>query len=153
MDQIVHAVRNIRAEMQIPPGINVDLFIIGDLEEAHLHLAQSNEGILRALVRVGDIRYQRQEPPLALAATSVVGTLKLLVPLPQELQEKEKIRLMKERDRLIAQDNQLRTQLSNEEFIAKAPPHLIDKLKVNLAAIEEQLAAMTKKLATLNASV
>jgi len=150
MDQIVHAVRNIRAEMQIPPGTNVDLFIIGDLEEAHLRLAQSHEGILRALVRVGDVRYQSHEPPIALTSTSVVGMLKLLVPLPQELLEKEKIRLIKERDRLIAQENQLRTQLSNEEFIAKAPAPLIDKLKLNLINVEEQLGAMTKKLAGLS---
>jgi valyl-tRNA synthetase len=150
MDQIIHTVRNIRAEMQIPPGTTVDLFIVGDLNEPQLQLVQTQEGILRALVRLGDVRYQQQEPSLALTSTSVIGSLKLLVPLPQELLEKEKSRLLKERDRLIMQGNQLRTQLSNTEFVAKAPAQLIEKQKKLLVDAEEHLAAVMNKLDLLH---
>lgn len=149
MDQVVHAVRNIRAEMQIPPGTATDVFIIGDLKGSHGRLVHSHEGILRALVRMGEIVYESKQPSLVLASTAVVGSLKLLVPLPAEMLEREKIRLAKEKEKLIAQENQLSRQLANEEFIAKAPAQLVDKLKVNLTSVGDQLTELSKKLSQL----
>ncbi|MBS3904351.1 MAG: valine--tRNA ligase [Simkania sp.] len=149
MDQIVHAVRNIRAEMQIPPGTATDLFIVGDLEGSSGRLAHSHEGILRALVKMGDISYEKEQPPLLLTSTAMVGPLKLFVPLPKEMQEKEKVRLIKEKEKLVAQQNQISQQLANIEFITKAPAQLVDKLKLNLATVENQLVELSKKLAQL----
>ena len=150
MDQIAHAVRNIRAEMQIPLGSAVDLFMIGDFHGPQGRLAKSHEGILRGLVKLAAVHYESREPSFGLASAAVVGTLKLLVPLPKELQEKEKLRLNKEQEKLVSQENQIRTQLSNQEFIAKAPTQLIDKLKVNLSTVEQQLVEVTKKLSVLS---
>ncbi len=56
------------------------------------------------------------------------------------------MRLVKERDKYIAQQNNLREQLANTDFLEKAPPHLIEKLKMNLAQTEKELAETMRKL-------
>ena len=117
--------------------------------EAQRILIEKNAGILQALTRTQTITYADTETNLPFSASCLVGNLKLIIPLPQELKEREKIRLTKERDKIIAQQNQLRTQLGNTEFLEKAPPHLIEKLKLNLTQSEKELSETLAKLEQL----
>lgn len=149
MDEIVRNIRNIRAEMQIPPGTATDLYILGDRDDPQYLLSFDNAVILEALVRLKQVQWIQAEIPLALSATAVVGNLKLIVPLPEEMREKERVRLNKEKEKLIAQQNQVREKLSNEEFAAKAPPHVVNKLKDSLEQAERELAEVRSKLSTL----
>src|SRR5207237_363581 len=57
MDSLVHVVRNIRAEMQVAPGVLTDLYITGD----DLSLAQENQAILRALLRINTLTFSKEE--------------------------------------------------------------------------------------------
>jgi len=147
IDTLVHAIRNIRAEMQIPPGTPVNVFVIGNAVDERFVLAQHSEGMIRALVRINTMSFVAQEPQTALASTAVIGHLRILIPLPQEMQEKERLRLLKEREKLAAQENQLRNQLANSDFIEKAPAALVDKLKLQSLEVERQLQEIGKKLA------
>jgi valyl-tRNA synthetase len=149
LDQVLHAVRNIRAEMQLPPGTTTELLILSPADEPQRHLVECNQGIIQALVRTSSIHFIDKEEELAFSATAIVGNLKLIIPLPQEFKEKEKVRLVKERDRLIGQQNQFRQQLANEAFLEKAPAALIDKLKTSLSQSEKELDETMKKLEIL----
>lgn len=151
IDTLVHAIRNIRAEMQIPPGTAVDVFVIGNTADPSFSLAEQSERMIRALVRIQNISFVAKEPATALSSTAVIGLLRLLIPLPKELQEKEKLRLYKEREKLVAQENQVRGQLANTDFIQKAPAPLVDKLKMQSLDIERQLLEIGKKLAIFEA--
>ncbi|GAM26809.1 hypothetical protein SAMD00019534_099840, partial [Acytostelium subglobosum LB1] len=144
VDGLVHAVRNIRAEMQIPPGVTTALYIVGS--EKQLQFVQKHETILKALVRLETLQLMTTEKPLTFASTAVVGDLKLIIPLPLEMRERERTRLTKERDKLIEQQNTTRIQLGNRDFLAKAPPLLIDKLKTNLDQAEKELYLIGQKL-------
>jgi valyl-tRNA synthetase len=149
MDSVVHAIRNIRAEMQLPPGTASDLFIIGNPADKEMKIAQENRSIIPALVRVQNITFLEQEKPIPFCAEALVGSLKLIVPLPEEMKEKEKVRLVKERDKLIQQQNTARTQLANADFVSKAPAQLVDKLKHTVEHADKELLAITAKLETL----
>jgi valyl-tRNA synthetase len=146
LDQIVYAVRNIRAEMQLPPNVTTDLFIHTSKVDPDRHIVEKNLTIIKALVRVNSINISEIEQEHRLSANAIVGNLKLVVPLPDELKEKEKLRLHKERDKMIGQQNGMRQQLANEDFVAKAPAQLVEKLKANLAQSEKELAEVMKKL-------
>ena len=84
------------------------------------------------------VSFTGKEEQIPFSGSALIGSIKLIIPLPEAL--KEKVRLVKERDKLIAQQNQLRGQLANEEFLAKAPPQLDEKLKVFLSSIRKQPA-------------
>jgi valyl-tRNA synthetase len=149
MDQILHTVRTIRAEMQLPPGTPTDLIIQAPDTEPQRLLVEENQMILQALVRTTSIAFTDVEQQLTFSASAIVGNIKVIIPLPHAFKEKERVRLFKEKDKLIEQQNQLRTQLSNEPFLEKAPPQLIEKLKGNLSQAEIALEEVMKKLALL----
>ena len=144
MDQILHTIRTIRAEMQLPPSTLISLYISSE-DDPQLKIAKDNQMILSAMTRLKDI-YFNVQPPVGVSAEGLVHNLKIIVPLPEELKKKEKTRLIKEEAKLIAQQNGLREQLANEGFVQKAPPPLVEKLRANLALSEKNLLDIAKKL-------
>jgi valyl-tRNA synthetase len=149
LDEVVHTVRNIRAEMQLPPGTATDLYIYSSENDPQRKLVESNLGIVQALVRTKDVIFSHEEKALRFSASSLVGNLKIVIPLPQEFKEKEKVRLIKEKEKQMAQINSLTTQLGNAGFLEKAPPQLIEKLKNNLEQSQKELAETCLKLEEL----
>ncbi len=142
MDQIIHAIRTIRAEMQLPPTAATELFISS--KDPQLQIVQENQSMLSALIRLQAIHFNT--PCTShFCAEALVGPIKLIIPLPEEMKEKERIRLVKEEEKWIAQQNTLRQQLSNQEFLQKAPPQLVDKLKQNLLQSERTLSEIMQK--------
>ena len=69
------------------------------------------------------------------------------------MKEKENIRLVKEKDKLIEQQNSARGQLANDDFVQKAPPQLVEKIKNNLAQSEKELTEVMRKLEELTEKV
>jgi valyl-tRNA synthetase len=149
LDEVVRTIRNIRAEMQLPPGTATDVFIHSEPNDPQRHLIESNQGIIHALVRIQKMSFSRDEKTAQFSASSIVGNLKLIIPLPQEFKDKEKIRLVKERDKYIAQQNNLRGQLANTAFLEKAPPQLVEKLKNSLLQTEKELNETMRKMEEL----
>jgi valyl-tRNA synthetase len=145
IDEVVRTVRNIRAEMQLPPGTSTDLHIIAPNDSSERKLLETNLGIAKALVRIEKVSFSHEEEKIPFSANAIVGGLKLIIPLPDAFKEKEKLRLVKERDKYIAQINTLRGQLGNSEFVEKAPPPLVEKLKNNLLQAEKELGEIMKK--------
>lgn len=146
IDEVVRTVRNIRAEMQLPPGTTTDLYICAPSKDEQRILVHENLGIIQALVRTKAVTFSDEEKKVPFSASAIVGNLKLIIPLPEEFKEKEKVRLVKEKDKHIAQANGLRQQLGNTDFLEKAPPQLVEKLKNNLAQSEKELSETMKKL-------
>ncbi len=146
-ESLVHAIRNIRAEMQIPPGTPSSLIIVAKQE--HLSFAQKHEGILAALVRLDKIEYSTVDMQLPSSSNAIVGDFKLILPLPAELKEKEKVRLVKEQEKLIAEQHRARAQLGNTDFVEKAPSHLVEKLRTSVTQAEKELFEIAQKLEKL----
>ncbi|HSW87450.1 MAG TPA: valine--tRNA ligase [Rhabdochlamydiaceae bacterium] len=150
INQIVYAVRNIRAEMKLPPGTSTDLFIIGNPDDAQFKMAKEHLPIIQTLVRIQSCDFSETEKKMPFSADAIVGNLKLVIPLPKEMKEREKIRMVKEKEKLIEQQNGLRAQLANKDFLEKAPSHLVDKIKQNLLQAEKQLSEIMDKLKSVH---
>jgi valyl-tRNA synthetase len=147
MDKLVHAVRTIRASMQLPPATPTDLYIVG--KKSQLEVIEKNQVILKALVRLNTLHLSEKETSFPFSSTALIEDIKLIIPLPEEMREKEKARLLKEQEKLIVQQNGARLQLSNPDFIAKAPPQLVSKLQTTLTQTEAELLEMSKKIKDL----
>lgn len=149
MDTLVHAVRNIRAEMQLPPAATTDVFVIGDKNDPNWKCVNSNRSILEGLVRIQTLTITDTAPNATFCAEAIVGNLKVIVPLPQEMKEKEKQRLVKEKEKLISQSAGLRDKLANSDFVQKAPAEVVKKLSTQLEQIDKQLVEIESKMAIL----
>jgi valyl-tRNA synthetase len=149
VDSVVHGIRNIRAEMGLSPGSATDLILIGKAGDPEFKIVQENQTVVQSLVRLNKIQFETQEKKLPFSASAIVGNLKLIIPLPEEMREKELARLTKERDKLLALQNKTREQLGNPQFLERAPAQLVDKLKATITQTEKELAEISRKLSEL----
>ena len=149
LDQVTHAIRTIRAEMQMPPNMAIDLFIQAPSHDEQRMDLEKHCDFLKALTGIQSITFTEDVQILPFSAQTLVGSLKLQIPLPEELKIREKIRLVKEKEKLIQQKNKLHTQLANTPFLEKAPSSLINTLKDNLFQAEKKLQETLEKLAQL----
>lgn len=145
INDIVYAIRNIRAEMQLPPTAATDVIIEGNTQNL-----ESHQGIIASLVRIKTLSLNPKEPPLGFTSSALVHNLKVIIPLPKELEEKEKQRLEKEVEKLSNQITSLNKQLSNANFIERAPKELVEKTQGSLKEAEEKLSATKHSLKTFS---
>jgi valyl-tRNA synthetase len=150
MDSLVHAVRNIRAEMQLPPSAVTDVYIVGDADDERWISANKNKSILEGLVKIQKLTFCQAKPNESFCAEALLDGLKVVVPLPHEMKEKEKVRLTKEKEKLIVQRDGLRGKLSSNEFCEKAPKEVVNKLTSQVELLEKQLNECEAKLTAFN---
>jgi len=137
ISKLVYAIRNIRGEMQIPTTTATDVY----LQNAET-LLKENGTILSALIRISKLSFGA--PPKMQGSSATLDSVTIFIPMPPELMEQEKLRLAKEEKRLLEQIERSEKQLSNEHFVAKAPPELIAKQRAQLEQWKEQLASIVK---------
>lgn len=143
--KVVYTIRNIRGEMKIPPGQATDVLIIGQKESKNYPVIEENQGIIHALIKTDSIEMHTEETHQGFASTGMVEDLKLVIPMPHNLIEKEYARLKKEEERLLKQLEKVQAQLNNKEFIAKAPKPLIEKQQALLQQTEKELKEVVEK--------
>lgn len=148
MEQVIYTIRNIRGEMKLSPGIATDLYIIGEAADTDWQIIKSNIQMIAALVRTQKIEVLTAQPSLGFTCTGVYRSLKIILPLPEELLKQELQRLTKEKDKLAISLEKLRTQLSNADFVSRAPAQLIEKQQQQLAQGENELKEISQKLAS-----
>jgi len=149
MDSLVHAVRNIRAEMQLPPAASTDVFIIGEKIDPNWQCALESHSILEGLVKIQTLTITDKAPDMTFSAEAIVDSLKIIVPLPQEMKDKEKQRLSKEKEKLLIQSVSLKEKLANPEFTEKAPAEVVKKLSSQVELLDKQLQEIETKSAML----
>lgn len=138
----VRLIRNIRTEMQIPPSEKTDLFIIGS--PSQYQFSKSNQKILLSLTPTSNIFFTDKDPT-EFGATGTIGSLKLFIPIPESLKEKEKARLKKEEEKLEKLIAATQAKLSNTEFKQRAPQEIVQNLEHTLSQSQKQLQELKKK--------
>jgi valyl-tRNA synthetase len=144
---IVDACRNLRGEMQVPPGQKVPLWISGP----EVLLKQATP-YLTALAKLSEVKIYTDESALEKdapgAPMALVGDLKLLLKIEVDVAA-ERIRLGKEIERLANEITKAHAKLDNESFVARAPVEVVAQEKQRLAGFEqnhEKLVAQLERL-------
>jgi valyl-tRNA synthetase len=146
LKEIIYSIRNIRAEMQIAPSLKTDLYIYTQ-NEKDFELIKLNLHIFTTLVKVDNIHFILNEKNLPKTGSfAIIKNLKLFIPLPKELLEKEKNRLLKEKEKYLKIIEATKRQLENKDFISKAPKEIVDKMNETLKDGEKNLSEIDAKL-------
>lgn len=141
VEETVYAIRNLRGEMKLSPGTAIDLHLIGNTA-----LMQANKHILLALIKISSLNFHEKEPTLGFHSIAMVNDIKIMVPLPEECLKQEETRLLKEKEKVALALEKTSLQLDNPDFVNKAPPALIDKLRMQLENSRNQLKEIEAKL-------
>ncbi|HSF57657.1 MAG TPA: class I tRNA ligase family protein, partial [Candidatus Binatia bacterium] len=144
--EVVRAVRNLRAEMNCPPGKEVKVIFHG----AELGLLRAQEAYLRSLARIGAIEYLTSGERPKGAATAVIGGTEVYLPLGDLIKPaEERARLTKEARKVEEELSRIQKKLANAEFLAKAKEAVIEKERAKSAEYQEKLRALNRSLERL----
>lgn len=150
MNQLLYSIRNLRGEMQLAPGVACDLYFIADPSSKEMLKIKEHAQILTALVRVKSLHFETSCPEhLQFCANLRFESIQMVIPLPEELKEKEKQRLISQKEKLELQTTDLEVKLSNEEFVARAPKALVENTQKSLNDLRLKLTEIQAKLLKL----
>ncbi|MEX2415671.1 MAG: valine--tRNA ligase [Paenibacillaceae bacterium] len=129
---IIRAVRNIRAEVNVSMGKKIEL-LIKPANEQVLTIIQRNEEYIRRFSNTSSLEIDLQAVNPEKAMTAIVTGAELYFPLAGLIDvAQEIIRLEKELATLHAEVERIEKKLGNEGFVSKAPAKVIDEEKAKL---------------------
>jgi len=146
---IVTSVRNIRGEMNLNPGLTLPLLIKTEDSKKINSIRYSMRSINElARVELGDIGGSVVKPKVA--ASSVLDGMDLIIPLDGIMDfAEEQSRVEKELKKIEKDLIFLGKKLSNQSFVAKAPPDIIEKDKQRKLALSEKQSKLKAHLQTI----
>jgi valyl-tRNA synthetase len=102
--------------------------------------------MLGALVKIRSLEFLDEGKQTSFSAKKKIGSLEIEIPLPEELKEKEKARLIKEQEKVLKQLESLEAKLKEPEFLQKAPAEILNKMKGQLEQLKVQVKDIADKL-------
>jgi valyl-tRNA synthetase len=144
---LVSGVRSVRAEMNVPPGARIALFLKDANRETATRLARHRE-VVMTLARLSSARVAKEIP--SGSAQFVIGEAVAALPLGDVIDfAKERARLAKELKKAEDEITRFDAKLSNEAFVARAPEDVIEEQKekrAEAAALASRLNEALKRL-------
>ena len=143
----VRAIRNRRAEMNVPPSKKAKVLILTEKKDTFA----AGAGFFPKLAYASEIELVDAVPADAAKMASVVtGDAQLYMPMGDLIDfEAERARLGKEKAKVEADIDFVMKKLNNPKFVDKAPEKVVaaerekaDKLREHLAKLEESIAAL-----------
>ena len=141
LQDLIGAVRNLRGEMGIAPNVKAPLFVEGSVPEALLKY-------LPALTRLTEAKTVDRLPESEDAPVAVCNGARLMLKVEID-KAAETARLSKEAEKLQKALDKLNAKLSKPGYTEKAPVHLVEKDKADLAELEDKMAKVQTQLAKL----
>ena len=147
LKQVVDACRNLRGEMNVSPGTRLPAYVLGDAA-----FIREAAPVLQALAKLSEVKVFDDDNAWAAAAqaapVAVVGDARLCLFMEIDVAA-EKVRLTKEVGRLQGELAKANGKLSNEAFVAKAPPAVIEQERKRIADFAATLQKMQAQLQRL----
>ncbi len=132
-------VRKIRGEMNIPPNKPLPVLLSHGSANDETRL-NANTHLVTALAKLESITWLNNDDDAPEAATSLVGEMKLLIPLANFIDKDAEIaRLEKEISKRKADLTKIDNKLSNERFVAKAPASVVEKEKTRSITLRQEI--------------
>ncbi|MFN6955227.1 MAG: valine--tRNA ligase, partial [Acetobacteraceae bacterium] len=145
---LVSEVRAVRAEMNVPPSVQVPILLAGASGETLARAARWRE-IVGRLARASDVAELRGEAPRGVAQ-AMVGEATVMLPLSDVIDlSAERARLAKERDKALAEAKKVAAKLANADFVARAPEEVVEENRERLAGYEAEAARLDAALARI----
>ena len=147
--ELISKARNIRAEMNIKPSDKPAIHIAanGNLQT----IFQSNEAQILKLARAEQLNVSTTlNVPKASAKAVLTGGAEVALPLEGLIDfEKERTRVENQLEKLNTESERLKKQLSNENFISRAPQEKVEEIRMRVTEIEQQSKTLNQNLEAL----
>ena len=142
----IEGVRNIRGEMNIPPGKELSVLLRKGDANDRLRLPKNSQYV-RKLAKIAQVDWLAADDAVPLAATALSGELEILVPMAGLIDKDAEIaRLSREIGKLERDLTRLQAKLANVAFVDKAPAAVVAKEQDKMQAQRQALESLREQL-------
>jgi len=138
--EIIRGIRNVKAELNIPPSTEVEVGVKTDSDEL-LEVIRKMAPSIKQMARVGEIHTVKE--PLPGSVSFFLPGVEVYVKVGELIDvEKEIERIKKKLEKLKKEITKLEKKLSNRNFLERAPREVVEKNRAEL----EELTEVVRKL-------
>ena len=142
----IRAIRNRRAQMNVPPSKKAKVIVETTYQDTFANGAK----YMQRLAFASEVVVCAQAQAPAGAVSIVTADAKIFIPLDQLVDLKAELaRLNKERDAAVKQAENIKAKLANENFVSRAPEHVVQTQRDNLARLNDQIAKLDESIAAI----
>ena len=147
--EMIRAIRNIRAELNVPMSKKVEL-LVKPASDAEYRILASNEEFIKRFCGTSSLEISTEISAPEKAMSAIITGADLYLPLAGLLDIAQEIaRLEKEVDHLNKEVERVEKKLSNEGFVAKAPAKVIDEERAKMNDYAEKRDKVVARIAEL----
>jgi valyl-tRNA synthetase len=140
--RLISEIRGVRSEMNVPPAAQLTLFLRDAAPATRERLATHQE-LIRRLARLDKVAVDGAAAPKG-AVQLVIDETTVMLPLADVIDvSKEHARLTRDIAKLAGEAGKIESKLANEQFVAKAPPEVIEEQRDRLAEARQALQKLT----------
>ncbi len=146
---VIRAIRNMRAEMNVPPARKTAMYMVTEAENVPAFEAAA--AYLMKLAGAENVKVQQDKKGIPEGAASVVCAMgEAFIPMNQLIDvDKEIERVNKEIARMKGEIARAEGKLNNPGFVAKAPEKVINEEKEKLAVAKDMMSKLQQRLEDL----
>jgi valyl-tRNA synthetase len=151
--RLISEVRAVRAEMNVPAAAKIPL-LLRDADAANAARLERHRGLIERLARLGSLGTLAGEAPPGAsegAVQIVLDEATVLLPLAEVIDlDQERARLQREMEKAEGEIAKIDKKLANRQFLAKAPPEVIEtqhERRAETSQLRNKLAAALQRLA------
>ena len=149
VQETITAIRNLRKQVNIPPAteIAITVNVVSDSQRA---LLEEYQGYFAKLAKVSQFVINTEGVKVPGAIAAIVRDIEVFLPLSGLVDlDKERAKLEKQIGKLQKEFSGIDRKLSNEKFLAKAKPEIIEKEKAKYNEVKTKLDKTVELLAGL----
>lgn len=143
------AIRTIRGEMDIAPSKPLSVLLRNASLDDKRRL-EENSVFLQAIAKLEEVTVLTENDNAPACATSLLGNLEIMIPMAGLIdKDAELARINKALEKIEKDFARTQGKLSNENFVSKAPPQVIDKEKAKLSDFQMQIDKLREQRTTI----
>lgn len=148
--QAVRSIRNVRAQMNVPPSKKAKVFVVSDKEEVR-NTFQKGKVFFATLGYANEVVIQNNKDGIDNDAVStVIEDATIFMPFAELVDiEKEIERLKSEEKKLESELDRVNKKLANERFVSKAPEKVVAEEKAKLEKYSSMMEQVKERLNNL----
>jgi valyl-tRNA synthetase len=143
--QVIVAVRNIRAELNIAPSKPLNALVRGVSYQDRIRL-EANQAFFASLAKLETITILSEGETAPMSTTQFIGNMELLIPMAGLIDvAAEMARIDKQLEKLAQEIARIEGKLSNQGFVAKAPAAVIDKERAKMTDLSRDIEKLNEQ--------
>ncbi|MBL7107625.1 MAG: valine--tRNA ligase, partial [Phycisphaerae bacterium] len=147
VQSVVHVIRDLRSKYDKKPGEKLQASVSSDSETAGI--LNFNAALISQLANLESFEVGEDLAKPENSAAAIVGQTQVYLHNAVDI-EAEKIRLEKQKEKLLSGIKGGEAKLSNENFVSRAKPEVVQQAKERLGELKEQLELVEQNLSELN---